>query len=58
MLYLARFEGVNLVIDTKLSYSNLTREELLPVKSLRGYPSVIIKKASVIWNSFNGLVSV
>ena len=44
-VYLSRLEEEVIAIDTKLSYSNLTREERLALNSLGYYASTIIKEA-------------
>jgi len=55
-MYLSRLEEEMLAIDTKLSYSNLTREERNAIKSLKDDPSIVIKEADkgsavVVWDS-------
>ena len=54
-LYLSRLEEEIMAIDTKLSYSNLTKEERLALNSLRDDTSIIIKEADkgsgvVVWD--------
>ena len=54
-LYLSRLEEKIMAIDTKLSYSNLTKEERLALNSLRDDTSIIIKEADkgsgvVVWD--------
>ena len=54
-LYLSRLDEEIMAIDTKLSYSNLTKEELLALNSLRDDTSIIIKEADkgsgvVLWD--------
>ena len=54
-LYLSRFEEEIMAIDTKLSYSSLTKEERLALNSLRDNTSIIIKKVDrgsgvVVWD--------
>ena len=54
-LYLSRLEEEIMATDTKLSYSNLTKEERLAIKSLRDDTSIIIKEADkgsgvVVWD--------
>ena len=44
-LYLSRLEQEIMVIDTKLSYSFLTKKERLALNSLRNDTSIIIKEA-------------
>ena len=53
--YLSRLEGEIMAIDTELSYSNLTKEERLALKSLRDGTSIIIKQTDkgsgvVVWD--------
>ena len=52
---LSRLEGEIMAIDTELSYSNLTKEERLALKSLRDGTSIIIKQTDkgsgvVVWD--------
>ena len=59
-LYLSRFEEEIMAIDTKLSYSSLTKEERLALNSLRDNTSIIIKKVDrgscvVVWDRKNYL---
>ena len=54
-LYLSRLEEEIMATDTKLSYSNLTKEERLALSSLRDDTSIIIKEADkdsgvVVWD--------
>ena len=54
-LYLSRLEEDILALDTKLHFSNLTREEREALKSLRDDNSIVIKEADkgsavVIWD--------
>ena len=54
-LYLSRLEEEIMAINTKLSYSNLTKEERLALSLLRDGTSVIIKEADkgsgvVVWD--------
>ena len=54
-LYLSRLEEEIMAIDTKLSYSNLTKEERLALNLLRDNTSVIIKEVDkgsgvVVWD--------
>ena len=54
-LYLSRLEEEILSIDTKLKYSNLTKEERNALYKLRGDTSIIIKEADkgaavVVWD--------
>ena len=54
-LYLSRLEEEIMAIDTKLSYSNFTKEERLALNSLRDDTSIIIKEADkgsgvVVWD--------
>ena len=54
-LYLSRLEEEIMAIDTKLSYSNLTKEERLTLNSLRDDTTIIIKEADkgsgvVVWD--------
>ena len=46
-LYFSRLEEEIVAIDTKLSYSNLTKEERLVLNSLRDDTSIIIKEADM-----------
>ena len=48
-LYLSRLEEEIMTVDTNLSYSNLTKEELLALKSLRDDTSINIKGADKGW---------
>jgi len=52
---LSRLEEEILAIDTKLKYSNLTKEEFAAIKSLKDDHSIIIKEADkgsaiVVWD--------
>ena len=54
-MYLSRLEEEILAIDTKLGYSNLTREEKKALKSLKDDVDIIIKEADkgsavVVWD--------
>ena len=54
-IYLSRLEEEILGLDTKLSYSNLSREERQAMQSLRDDSSIVIKEADkgsavVVWN--------
>ena len=54
-LYLSRLEEEIMAIDTKLSYSNLTKEERLALNSMRDDTTIIIKEADkgsgvVVWD--------
>ena len=54
-LYLSRLEEEILALDTKLSYSNITKEEREALNSLRNDTSIIIKGADkgsavVVWD--------
>ena len=54
-LYLSWLEEEIMAIDTKLSYSNLSKEECLLLNSLRDDTSIIIKEADkslgvVVWD--------
>ena len=54
-LYLSRLEEKIMVIDARLSYSNLSKEERLAHNSLRYDTSIIIKQAAngldvVVWD--------
>jgi len=54
-MYLSRLEEEILAVDTKLSYSNLTREERKALKSLKDDTSIVIKEADkgsavVVWD--------
>ena len=54
-LYLSRLEEEIMAIDTKLLYSNLTKEERLALNSLRDDTSIIIEDADkgsgvVVWH--------
>ena len=44
-LYLNRLEEEIMATDIKLSYSNLTKEERLPINLLRDDTSIVIKEA-------------
>ena len=47
-LYLSKLEEEIMAIDTKLSYSNLTKENRLALNLLRDDTSVIIKEADKV----------
>ena len=54
-IYLSRLEDEILAIDTKLSYSNLTRDERQALRSLKEDTSIVIKEADkgsavVVWD--------
>ena len=54
-IYLSRLEEEILALDTRLSYSNLTREERQAIKSLKEDPNIVIKSADkgsavVVWD--------
>ena len=46
-LYLSRLKKEIMVVDTKLSYSNLSKEVRLALNSLRDDTSIIIKEADI-----------
>jgi len=53
-MYLSRLEEEILGLDTRLNYSNITREERKALKTLRNDTSIIIKPADkgsavVVW---------
>ena len=55
VLYLSKLKEEIMATDTKLSYSNLTKEEHLALNSLRDDTSIIIKEADkdsgvVVWD--------